>query len=217
MSERGARMFDRMESIDRTTLMRCAGPARMLRLAFVLVPLVLLAQPGRAGPLNLASLQQAAAGGDATAEFQLGTLDYVGIGVIQDYIGAADLLKQAALAGNAEAQCELGFLYQTGSFAQGPPPPDPNDALPWYQKSAALGDPYGEFALAAMLQNGQSVAADPVKAAALFAAAAQQGVKADPASFPLQQLQEHFYSIAYKLTGQTHWVDLVSIAAGGGQ
>jgi len=217
MSERAAPMFDPREAVDRTELTRCSGPARMMRLALMLLPLVLLAQPGRAAPLDLASLQQAAAGGNATAEFQLATLDYVGIGVIQDYIGAADLLKQAALAGNAEAQCELGFLYQTGSFAQGPPPPDPKDALPWYQKSAAHGDAYGEFALAAMLQSGQGVAADPVKAAALFAAAAAQGVKADPASFPLQQLQAHFYSIAYQLTGETHWVDLVSIAAGGGQ
>lgn len=192
-------------------------PARGLRLALLFVLFVLQAQPGRAAPFDLTSLQQQAAGGNATAEFQLATLEYVGIGVIQDYIGAADLLKQAALAGNAQAQCELGFLYQTGSFAQGPPPPDPKDALPWYQKSAALGDPYGEFALAAMLQRGQGVAADPVQAAALFAAAAAQGVKADPASFPLQQLQEHFYGIAYQLTGQTHWVDLVSVAAGGGQ
>lgn len=188
-----------------------------LRLALLAALLILHPLPGRAAPIDLTSLQQAAAGGNATAEFQLGTLEYVGLGVVQDYIGATDLLKQAALAGNAEAQCELGFLYQTGSFAQGPPPPDPKDALPWYQKSAALGDAFGEFALAAMLQTGQGVAADPVKAAAMFAAAAAQGVTADPASFPLQQLQAHFYSTAYKLTGETHWVDLVSISAGGGQ
>lgn len=194
--------------------------ARFLRVALLLgltmlgVPQI---QPCRADSFDPTSLQQGAATGNVTAEFQLGTLDYVGIGVVQDYIGAADLLKNAALAGNAEAQCELGFLYQTGSFAQGPPPPDPKDALPWYEKSAALGDAYGEFAFAEMLQSGQGVPADPIKAAALFAAAAAQGVKADPSTFPLQQLQEHFYSIAYKLTGQTHWVDLVSISAGGGQ
>ncbi len=190
---------------------------RFARLFGLALLIVLQTDPGRADSFDLTSLQQAAADGNAIAEFQLATLDYVGIGVVQDYTGAADLLKQAALAGNAEAQCELGFLYQTGSFAQGPPPPDPKDALPWYQKSAAHGDAYGEFALAAMLQSGQGVTADPKQAAALFAAAAAQGVKADPSSFPLQQLQAHFYGIAYKLTGQTHWVDLVSIAAGGGQ
>jgi len=193
------------------------GLARLLGLAILAMALI---QPCRADPpasFDPASLQQGAASGDAMAQFQLATLDYVGIGVVQDYIGAADLLKQAALAGNAEAACELGFLYQTGSFAQGPPPPDPKDALPWYQKSAAQGDAYAEFALAAMYQTGQGVAKDPVKAAAYFAQAAAQGVKPDASSFPLQQLQNHFYSIAYQVTGQTHWVDLVSIAAGGGQ
>lgn len=171
----------------------------------------------RAAGFDPAPLQQAAAAGDVTAQFKLGTLYYVGIGVVQDYIGAANLLRQAAQAGNAEAQCELGFLYQTGSYAQGPPPPDPKAALPWYQKSAALGDACGEFALAEMLQAGQSLTADPAQAAALFAKAAAQGLKPDPTTIALQQLQERFYGAAYAVTGQSHWVDLVSITAGGGQ
>jgi TPR repeat protein len=166
---------------------------------------------------NPAPLQADAQSGNVTAEFQLGTLDYVGLTVVQDYIGAVDLLKQAGNAGNAEAQCEVGFLYQTGSFAQGPPPPDPADAAHWYEKSAALGDPWGEFALAALYQAGQGVPKDAAKAAVLFAQAAAQGVTADPASFPLAQLQTHFYEIAYQLTGETKWTDTVSIAAGGGQ
>jgi TPR repeat protein len=193
--------------------------ATLRRLALALGLALPQLQPCRASQPSYdpTSLQHAAASGDVTAEFQLGTLDYVGLGVVQDYIGAANLLKQAAIAGNAEAQCELGFLYQTGSFAQGPPPPDPKDALPWYEKSAAQGNPYGEFALAEMLNNGQGVAKDPAKAATLFAQARAQGVAPDPSTIPLQQLQRHFYGIAYKLTGQTHWVDLVSTAAGGGQ
>ncbi len=201
-----------------------AQPATAARGIAVLLGVAILAivqvQPCRADPsaaFDPASLQQSAASGDVMAQFQLGTLDYVGIGVVQDYIGAADLLKQAATAGNAEAACELGFLYQTGSFAKGPPPPDPKDALVWYQKSAAEGDAYGEFALGEMYLTGQGAARDPVKAAALLAQAAVQGVKPDAGSFPLQQLQEHFYGVAYQVTGQTHWVDQVSIASGGGQ
>jgi TPR repeat protein len=165
-----------------------------------------------------APLQARAQSGDATAQFQLGTLDYVGLGVVQDYTGAATLLKQAAAAGNAQAQCELGFLYQTGSFAQGPPPPDPADALPWYEKSAAQGDKWGAFALAALYQSGgQGVKPDPTQAQSWFAKAAAQGLTPDPNSFPLEQLQEHFYAIAYQITGQTAWTDLVSAPAGGGQ
>jgi TPR repeat protein len=181
----------------------------------------LIVTPARADDASAAfdpgPLQAKAQAGDPTAQFQLGTLDYVGLGVVQDYIAAAALLKQAGAAGNGQAQCELGFLYQTGSFAQGPPPPDPADALPWYEKSAAQGDKWGEFALAALYQSGQGVKADPAQAQAWFAKAAAQGLTADPSSFPLEQLQEHFYAIAYQLTGQTTWTDLVSAPSGGGQ
>lgn len=163
------------------------------------------------------SLAAQAKSGDANAEFQLGTLDYIGLGVVQDYIGALTLLQQSANAGNAEAACEAGFLYQTGSFAKGPPPPDPTDAAVWYAKSAAAGSPCGEFALGELYQAGQGVPNDTVKAAALLSQAAAQGLAADPASFPLQQLQQRFYAVAYNVTGQTQWVDMVSAAAGGGQ
>jgi TPR repeat protein len=165
---------------------------------------------------EVAALQTKAQSGDPTAAFQLATLDYVGIGVVQDYIGAVNLLMQASAAGNAEADCELGFLYQTGSFAQGPPPSDPAHAAPWYQKSAALGDPWGEFARAALYETGVGLGKDTKRAAALFTQAAAQGVTLDPATFPLQQLQSHFYGLAYKLTGQKEWVDDVSLPAGGG-
>ena len=163
------------------------------------------------------ALQAAAGSGDLAASFQLGTLDYVGIGVVQDYIGAAQQLSRAADAGNADAQWELGFLYQTGSFAQGPPPPNPAKAAPWYEKSAALGNPWGQFALAGLYLSGKGESQDPAKAAALFALAATQGVRVDPASFPLQQLQAQIYANAEKTTGQSNWSDLVSAQAGGGQ
>jgi len=164
---------------------------------------------------EIAALQAKGQAGDPMASFQLATLDYVGIGVIQDYVGAVNFLKQAAAGGIAAADCELGFLYQTGSFAQGPPPSDPVQAAPWYQKAAALGDPWGEFALAALYQAGQGLKKDTQHAAILFGQAAAQGVVVDPTTFPLQQMQRHFYSIAFQLTGQTEWVDVVSRPAGG--
>jgi len=172
------------------------------------------AQPPGFDPTALEAQAQA---GDATAAFNLGTLDYTGLGVVQDYIGAAAWLKKSALAGNAEAACELGFLYQTGSFGQGPPPPDPKDAAPWYAEAAAAGNACGAFALSALYASGQGVAKDPAKAAALAAKAASLGLPANPSSFPLQQLQQRFYAVAYQLTGQTAWVDTVSAPAGGGQ
>ena len=186
-----------------------------------LVSLVSLSPAWADGPppsvFDAAALEARAQSGDATAAFDLGTLDYIGLGVVQDYIGAVAWLKKSALAGNGEAQCELGFLYQTGSIGQGPPPPDPKDAAPWYVRAAAQGNVCGEFALGALLASGQAGPKDPAKAAALLARAAAQGLAADPSSFPLQQLQQRFYAVAYRLTGQTAWVDMVSKPAGGGE
>lgn len=184
----------------------------------LLVPLSPARGQATAQPaFDAGALEAQAQAGDATAAFNLGTLDYVGLGVVQDYIGAAAWLKQSASEGDAEAACELGFLYQTGSFAQGPPPPDPKDAAPWYAQAAARGNACGEFALGALYQTGQGVTKDPEKAAALLAQAAAQGLKPDPSTLPLEQLQQRFYAAAYQLTGQTQWADMVSQPAGGGQ
>jgi TPR repeat protein len=179
-----------------------------------LLAVLLFASPAFA--FDPTTLQTQAQNGDTQAAFQLGTLDYVGLGVVQDYIGAVHWLTVAANAGNTEAQCELGFLYQTGSIGQGPPPPDPVDAAPWYKKAAAAGSPCGEFGLAGLYATGQGVTKDTTQATALYAKAAAQGLALDPARFPLQQLQQRFYSVALQLTGQTEWVDLVSKDAGGG-
>jgi len=179
-----------------------------------LLPAQTLAAPP---PFDPAPLQAQAQAGDAEAAFKFGTLDYVGLGVVQDYIGAVHYLSLAANGGNAEAACELGFLYQTGSIGQGPPPPDPKDAAPWYEKAAAAGNACGEFGLAGLYASGQGLAKDPAQAAALYAKAAAQGFARDPTSFPLQQLQRRFYAVAFDITGQTEWADLVSHDAGGGQ
>ena len=205
---------------------RCAAPAHRAtrRRGWIVPGLVLLATLSPAwadgappSAFNPATLEAQAQSGDAVAAFDLGTLEYTGLGVVQDYIGAAAWLKKSALAGNGEAQCELGFLYQTGSYGQGPPPSDPKDAAPWYVQASSQGNVCGEFALGALYASGQGVPKDPVKAAALFGRAAEQGLVADPSVIPLQQLQLRFYAVAYRLTGQTVWSDTVSLPAGGGQ
>ena len=186
----------------------------------LLLPLVAFSSAWAGEPpsaYDAAALEGRAQSGDAAAAFDLGTLDYIGLGVVQDYIGAAAWLKKSALAGNGEAQCELGFLYETGSFGQGPPPPDPKDAAPWYAQAAAQGNACGEFALGSLYASGQGVAKNPAKAAALLAQAAAQGLASGPSVFPLEQLQQRFYAVAYRLTGETTWVDTVSKAAGGGE
>lgn len=166
---------------------------------------------------DVARIAAAAQAGNATAQYEYGTLAYTGIGVVQDYTGAVAWLEKSGRQGNAEAQCELGFLYQTGSIAQGPPPPDPKQGAVWYEMAAKQNNACGAFGLAALYRTGTGVEKNTVLAAAFAAIATAGGFEAQPHVLALQQLQDHFYAVAYQLTGGlAKWRDLVSADAGGG-
>lgn len=175
--------------------------------------------PAQSGSIldDVAGIEAQAKAGDAVAQYDYGTLAYTGLGVIQDYTGAAAWLEKSARQGNAEAQCELGFLYQTGSFGQGPPPPDPKRAAPWYAMAAKQSNACGAFALAALYQRGTGVDKNPLMAATFLGIATAGGFEPKPHVLPLQQLQDHFYATAYQVMGgYAHWRDLVSADVGGG-
>lgn len=198
--------------------------SRVLILWLILVALAFYLLQLRPAPAQDAEVQSLvsdlaarAAAGDAKAAYEYGTLAYTGLGVVQDYTAAASWLKKSAQQGNAAAQCELGFLYQTGSFGQGPPPPDPKQAAAWYEMSARQNDACGAFALAALYRRGIGVEKNPVLAASFMAVATAGGFNPQPHVLPLQQLQTYFYGVAYQLTGGlARWRDLVSASAGGG-
>lgn len=50
-------------------------------------------------------------------------------------VDALEELIKDAVAGDAESQCELGYLYETGTLVS----QDYDTALYWYEKSAAQG------------------------------------------------------------------------------
>ena len=52
--------------------------------------------------------------GDTGAQFNLGVMYGLGLGVAQDYLMAMDWYEKAALNGNAQAQCNLAWMYGTG-------------------------------------------------------------------------------------------------------
>ena len=62
----------------------------------------------------LADLQQRAAAGDTTAQFEFGALYYSGQGAAQDYGQARAWWEKAAAQGHADAQYILGILYDEG-------------------------------------------------------------------------------------------------------
>ena len=84
----------------------------------------------------LTDLQQRAAAGDATAQFELGALYYLGQGVPQDYAQARTWYEKAAVQGHAKAQFNLGALYENGQGITR----DYDKARAWYEKVAAQTD-----------------------------------------------------------------------------
>lgn len=112
-----------------------------------------------------AAMSAAADGGDAKAEFDLGTMYYIGQGVPQDYSKAVMWWRRAADQGYAETQMApfvstLGFMYDTGQGV----PQDYAEAIKWYRKAADQGYAKGQSQLGAMYGIGHGVPQDFVEA-----------------------------------------------------
>lgn len=121
-----------------------------------------------------------------------------------DYGKAVTLWRGPAIAGNADAQFNLGQAYKLGrgvpqnlemaeewfrkSALQGHPQAEDNyglvlfqngkrtQSVPWLQKSAGRGEPRAQYVLGTMYFNGDSVERDWVKAYALMTRASQSGL-----------------------------------------
>ncbi|MBT6276277.1 MAG: sel1 repeat family protein [Chromatiales bacterium] len=74
--------------------------------------------------------------GDPQAQFRLGVMYGLGLGVEQSYHSAIEWYQKSAQAGNPRAQCNLGWMYGTGRGV----PQNFVSALAWYSIAAAAGD-----------------------------------------------------------------------------
>ena len=112
---------------------------------------------------------------------------------------ALQSLQAAANNGDANAQFQLGFLYNSGQGV----PQDAAQAAAWYLKAADQGDANAQFNLGVLYVQGQGVPQDYAQAAAWFRKAADQGVAAaqnnlgDMYRFGVSVQQD--YAIAYAL------------------
>lgn len=95
-----------------------------------------------------------------------------GEGVEKDPAEARMWMTQAARAGLATAQADLGEMLLNGEGG----PPDPTAALPWLQLAAAANHPIAQFELGEMYEAGQVVPQDIKQAKQYYAAAATAGV-----------------------------------------
>jgi TPR repeat protein len=77
-----------------------------------------------------------------------------------DYATVLRILRPKAMAGNASAQHNLGFMYEKGYGV----PRNPAIAASWYQKSANQGYPAGQLALGRLYFEGDGLQRDLVEA-----------------------------------------------------
>jgi hypothetical protein len=88
-----------------------------------------------------------------------------------DYKTAYSLFKPLAEQGDADAQTNLGVMYEKSKGV----PQDYAEAVKWYRKAAEQGNASAQFNLGLMFSKGQGVPQDYVGAAKWFRKAAEQG------------------------------------------
>ena len=89
----------------------------------------------------------------------------------QDYDKAIKLYKKGAKQGDADAQYNLGYMYENGDGVER----DDNIAAEWYEKAAAQGHAKAQNNLAFLYRKGYGVPQDIDKAIELYEKSARQG------------------------------------------
>jgi TPR repeat protein len=98
--------------------------------------------------------------GDARAQSLLGSIYYVGRGVVRDDAEAVKWLRLAADQGDAAAQFRLGLMYSDGHGV----PQDQAEAAKWYDLAANERHAQAQYNLGLLYANGEGVAQDNVQA-----------------------------------------------------
>ncbi|MDE2577349.1 MAG: SEL1-like repeat protein [Hyphomicrobiales bacterium] len=120
----------------------------------------------------LAMVQQAAAKGDALAQFELGVRYAEGNQAPRDAKLSAEWFAKSASKGLAPAQYRLGVIYERGTGV----PRDTNEARKWYERAAESGNVRAMHNLAVLAADGGGKP-DYVAAMNWFRKAAEFGVR----------------------------------------
>ena len=86
--------------------------------------------------LTFNAAREAADGGDSAAQYRLGVMYGLGLGVAQNYAEAVKWYRKSAASGDPRAQSNLGFMYGTGRGV----PQDFIQAYAWYNVASASGE-----------------------------------------------------------------------------
>ncbi len=125
--------------------------------------------PEAIGPLEL---RQAAADGDARAQFEVAAIYSEGKAIAKDMDAAAKWYEKAAVQGFAPAEYRLGNLHEHGHGVA----KDLNKAMIWYERAADHGNRMSMHNLAALYASGELGKQNFRKAAAWFERAAGFGL-----------------------------------------
>ena len=102
-------------------------------------------------------LREAAEGGDADAQRNLGFSHEFGQGVALDESAAVKWYRKAAEQGDPESQYNLGNMYMAGRGAK----KSALTARKWWRKAAEQGYALGQYNLGCMYRNGDGVVSRP--------------------------------------------------------
>ncbi len=165
------------------------------------MPAKLPLPPEALGPL---SLRQAAAGGDAPAQYLIALRYAQGQGTAQDLTEAAHWLERAASAGLAPAQYRLASMYERGEGVT----KDLGKARSWYAAAAEKGNVKAMHNLAVGASGAEGNQADYTLAAKWYGAAAAYGL-AD-SQYNLGILAEHGLGTPKNLGAAYQWFALAA-------
>ena len=110
--------------------------------------------------------------------------------LLRDYAMALRIFRQFADQGNANAQVNLGVMYERGKGV----PQDYKEAMKWYRKAADQGYASAQYIVGDMYDNGWGVTQDYAEAVRWHRKAANQGYA------PAQTNLGFMYSIGQGVT-----------------
>ncbi|RYE72003.1 MAG: hypothetical protein EOP19_31105, partial [Hyphomicrobiales bacterium] len=157
--------------------------------------------PDIVGPLEL---RQAAADGDARAQFEVAAIYTEGRAVPEDLKTAAVWYERAASQGFAPAQYRLGNLYEAGKGVDR----DLAQARIWYQQAAEAGNRMAMHNLAALYAGGGLGTQQFDSAAKWFEEAANRGMK--DSQFNLGMLYARGLGVKQDLGASFKWFSLAA-------
>ena len=115
--------------------------------------------------------REAAARGEAWAQFNLGNMYLTGEGVLKNDAEAVKWYRKAAAQGNVPAQYNLGNMYSDGIGV----PENDAEAVKWFRKAADQGLANAQYNLGVMYATGEGVAENYVLAHMWMKLARAQG------------------------------------------